>query len=277
MCACLPVFTCVLVDLFCPPPPTTTTVLPIPPPVCPSSPHFPKFVSSGNVCGNVHKTASVGLAWAENTPPNTLPHARTIAPAPLSMLVLFFVRGCSSNHDPNLHDHSSYNPHTLPSQTPYLQPRAMCRSIALPHQVNVIKNNQSRTPPIKKTTPICLPSFVLPHMEIFHVQNIVLEPLYDPPRGLAYFDTSRGVPAYSQCPRSTEDSRCVSRYLQYPCASIFSYFHILRPQNIRKKRYISPNLGPEACLQMIIWVLRSILAQRSSKIEQREGSYHFIT
>ena len=35
--------------------------------------------------------------------------------------------------------------------------------------------------------------------------------------------------------------------------SIFSYFHnILRPQNIRKKRYISPNLGPKACLQMII-------------------------
>jgi hypothetical protein len=43
MCACLPVFTCVLVDLFCPPPPTTTTVLPIPPPVCPSSPHFHFF------------------------------------------------------------------------------------------------------------------------------------------------------------------------------------------------------------------------------------------
>ena len=109
------------------------------------------------------------------------------------------------------------------SQIFHLQPRAMYHSIALPHQVNVIKKNQSRTPPIKKTTPICLPSFILPHVEIFHVQNIVLEPLYDPPRGLAYFDTSRGVPAYSQCPRSTEGDRCVSRYLQHPYSKICSY------------------------------------------------------
>jgi hypothetical protein len=162
VCACLPVFICVLVDLFCPPPATPATVLPIPPPIDTSSriyliPYFAKCMSSGNVCGNVHKTASVGLAWAENTPPNTLPHARTIAPAPLSMLVLFFVRGCSSNHDPNLHDHSSYNPHTLPSQTPHLQPRATCRSIPLPHQVNVVTKHQNRNPPIKKITPMCAP------------------------------------------------------------------------------------------------------------------------
>jgi hypothetical protein len=57
----------------------------------------------------------------------------------------------------------------------------------------------------------------------------------------------------------TEDGRCVSRYLQHPCAcaSIFSYFHILRPQYIRKKRYISPNLGPKACMftNGCCWVL----------------------
>ena len=67
VCACLPVFICVLVDLFCPPPTTTATVLPIPHPIDTSSPCFAKCVSSGNVCGNVHKTASVGLAWAKNT------------------------------------------------------------------------------------------------------------------------------------------------------------------------------------------------------------------
>jgi len=156
VCTCLSVFMCALVDLFCPPP-TTTTVLPIPHPIDTSSPYFAKCMSSGNVCGNVHKTASVGLAWAENTPPNTLPHARTIAPAPLSMLVLFFVRGCSSNHDPNLHDHSSYNPYTPPSQIPHLQPRAMYRSIPLPHQVNIITKHQNRNPPIKKITPMCTP------------------------------------------------------------------------------------------------------------------------
>ena len=33
VCACLPVFICVLVDLFCPPPTTTATVLPIPHPI----------------------------------------------------------------------------------------------------------------------------------------------------------------------------------------------------------------------------------------------------
>jgi hypothetical protein len=32
------------------------------------------------------------------------------------------------------------------------------------------------------------------------------------------------------------------------------HFHVLRPQNIREKRYTSPNLGPEAFLQMIVWV-----------------------
>jgi hypothetical protein len=68
VCTCLSVFICALVDLFCPPLTTTTTVLPIPHSVCSSSPYFAKFVSSGNVCGNVHKTASVGLACAKNTP-----------------------------------------------------------------------------------------------------------------------------------------------------------------------------------------------------------------
>jgi hypothetical protein len=48
----LNVFTRALVDLFCPPT-TTATVLPIPHLFCPSSPHFAKFVSSGNVCGTV--------------------------------------------------------------------------------------------------------------------------------------------------------------------------------------------------------------------------------
>ena len=51
------------------------------------------------------------------------------------------------------------------SQILHLQPRAMHRSIAQPHQVNVIKKNQSRAPPIKKTTPICLPSFSLHHVD----------------------------------------------------------------------------------------------------------------
>ena len=75
---------------------------------------------------------------------------------------------------PSLHYETKYI--CLPlSQILHLQPRAMYRSIAKPPQVNVIKKNQSRTPPIKKTTPICLPSFNSHHMEILHVQNIVLE------------------------------------------------------------------------------------------------------
>jgi hypothetical protein len=32
-----------------------------------------------------------------------------------------------------------------------------------------------------------------------------------------------------------QPERPVWGYLQHLCASIFSYFHILRPQNIRKK------------------------------------------
>ena len=88
VCACLPVFICVLVDLFCPPPTTTATVLPIPHPIYTSSPCFAKCVSSGNVCGNVHKTASVGLAWAKKHSISTPPHARTIPfPSPTTRVL----------------------------------------------------------------------------------------------------------------------------------------------------------------------------------------------
>jgi hypothetical protein len=84
VCTCLSGFTCVLVAVFCPPPPTITTVLPIPHPVCTSSPHFAKFVSSGSVCGNVLKTGSVGLTWAKNTPqvPPPMPEPPPPPPPP---------------------------------------------------------------------------------------------------------------------------------------------------------------------------------------------------
>jgi hypothetical protein len=91
-----------------------------------------------------------------------------------------------------------------------------------------------------------------PHGHALEHETSPGRPQCDSHGRVAYFDASRGVPAYSQCPRSTEDSRCVPRHLQCPCALMFSYFHILRPQNVRKKRCVSPNLGPKAFLQMIV-------------------------
>ena len=49
--------------------------------------------------------------------------------------------------------------------------------------------------------------------------------------------------------------------------------YIPAPQNIRHLGPISPILGPKACLRMIMGVLRSILAQISSKIGHQEPRY----
>jgi hypothetical protein len=43
-------------------------------------------------------------------------------------------------------------------------------------------------------------------------------------RCVAYFDASRGVPTYSQCPRGSEGDRSVPQHRQQPCSSMFLCF-----------------------------------------------------
>jgi hypothetical protein len=194
VCTCLSVFTCALVDLFCPPLTTTTTVLPIPHSVCPSSPHFVKCCVFWKCVWKCPQDGECGSRVGKKHSTSALPPCH--------------------NHPFPLHDHARF----------------------------VFGRFRRRKAEFR------------PHEHALACETSSGRPQCDSYVRVAYFDTSRDVPAYSQCPRSTEDSRCVSRYLQCPCALTFSYFHILRPQNVRKKRHtqVSPNLGPKACLQMIM-------------------------
>ena len=104
----------------------------------------------------VHKTARAGPVWAENTPPNTLSHARTIAPAPLSMLVLFFDGLVTRNDDPHLHEHSSYNQYTLRHKCSTYNPvRCTVRFPCLTRSI-LSQNIRTATPLLKKLPP-CVP------------------------------------------------------------------------------------------------------------------------
>ena len=105
----------------------------------------------------------------------------------------------------------------------------------LPHPTRSMLSKKIRVvPPLSKKRRLCvsLPSFCTT-WRYFTYKISPWTPLYDPPRGLAYFCSSRGVPAYSQCPRSTKGDRCVSRYLQYPHSKICYIYHNRCPQDFR--------------------------------------------